>query len=84
MASSENNSTLLWRTDFFPGLGWMLEKSMWEELNAKWPQAYWDDWLRNAEQRKMRSCIRPEVPRTAMSLHGKVGASKLGLIFRHS
>lgn len=28
---------LLHRTDFFPGLGWMLTKSTWLELAPKWP-----------------------------------------------
>ena len=31
---------LLYRTDFFPGLGWMLEKKIWRELENKWPNAY--------------------------------------------
>jgi len=31
---------LLYRTDFFPGLGWMLEKSVWQELEPKWPITY--------------------------------------------
>ena len=29
-----------------------------------WPRAYWDDWMRLAEVRKGRQCIRPEVSRT--------------------
>ena len=28
---------LLYRSDFFPGLGWMLKKNLWEELKPKWP-----------------------------------------------
>ncbi|CAB1443575.1 unnamed protein product, partial [Pleuronectes platessa] len=55
---------LLHRTDFFPGLGWMLLKNMWDELEPKWPLAFWDDWMRQPEQRKDRSCIRPEISRT--------------------
>lgn len=54
----------LYRSDFFPGLGWMLTKSTWEELAPKWPDAYWDDWLRLNETRKGRQFIRPEVCRT--------------------
>ncbi|XP_062904211.1 alpha-1,3-mannosyl-glycoprotein 2-beta-N-acetylglucosaminyltransferase b [Mobula hypostoma] len=54
----------LYRTDFFPGLGWMLLRSTWEELEPKWPGAFWDDWMRNPAQRQDRSCIRPEVSRT--------------------
>ncbi|XP_035226850.1 alpha-1,3-mannosyl-glycoprotein 2-beta-N-acetylglucosaminyltransferase-like [Stegodyphus dumicola] len=30
---------LLYRSDFFPGLGWMLTKSLWRELAPKWPKA---------------------------------------------
>ncbi|XP_072382143.1 alpha-1,3-mannosyl-glycoprotein 2-beta-N-acetylglucosaminyltransferase isoform X2 [Diabrotica undecimpunctata] len=30
---------LLYRTDFFPGLGWMLTKNIWLELYQKWPRA---------------------------------------------
>ncbi|NXH17435.1 MGAT1 acetylglucosaminyltransferase, partial [Bucco capensis] len=55
---------LLYRTDFFPGLGWLLLKELWDELEKKWPAAFWDDWMRQPEQRRERSCIRPEVSRT--------------------
>ncbi|KAG9136778.1 hypothetical protein Leryth_004537 [Lithospermum erythrorhizon] len=30
----------LYRSDFFPGLGWMLTRSTWDELSPKWPKAY--------------------------------------------
>ena len=30
----------LYRLDFFPGLGWMLSKSIWDELSPKWPKTY--------------------------------------------
>lgn len=64
---------LLYRTDFFPGLGWMLTKKFWLELKPKWPLTFWDDWLREPEQRKDRVCIRPEVSRTKTI--GKKGVS---------
>ncbi|RYH26385.1 hypothetical protein EON65_14660 [archaeon] len=54
----------LYRSDFFPGLGWMLSRRIWEELGPKWPKAYWDDWLREPAQRQSRQFIRPEVCRT--------------------
>ncbi|XP_020113363.1 alpha-1,3-mannosyl-glycoprotein 2-beta-N-acetylglucosaminyltransferase isoform X2 [Ananas comosus] len=54
----------LYRSDFFPGLGWMLTKSTWEELSPKWPKAYWDDWVRLKEVHKDRQFIRPEICRT--------------------
>eukprot|EP00455_Lapot_gusevi_P026056 TRINITY_DN2748_c0_g1_i2.p1 TRINITY_DN2748_c0_g1~~TRINITY_DN2748_c0_g1_i2.p1 ORF type:complete len:455 (+),score=83.81 TRINITY_DN2748_c0_g1_i2:75-1439(+) len=55
--------TRLYRTDVFPGLGWMLRKELWLELKPKWTGGFWDDWLRVPEQRKDRSCIRPEINR---------------------
>ncbi|CAH9134804.1 unnamed protein product [Cuscuta epithymum] len=54
----------LFRSDFFPGLGWMLSKSTWDELSPKWPNAYWDDWLRLKANHKGRQFIRPEICRT--------------------
>ncbi|XP_058261347.1 alpha-1,3-mannosyl-glycoprotein 2-beta-N-acetylglucosaminyltransferase b isoform X1 [Hemibagrus wyckioides] len=69
---------LLYRTDFFPGLGWMLSKEVWAELEPKWPKAFWDDWMRHPEQRKDRSCIRPEISRTMT--FGRKGVS-LGQFF---
>jgi len=67
------DSQALLRSDFFPGLGWMMNKRLYSELIAKWPRAYWDDWLREPKQRKGRHSIRPEVSRT---LHyGKHGVS---------
>jgi alpha-1,3-mannosyl-glycoprotein beta-1,2-N-acetylglucosaminyltransferase len=55
----------LLRSDFFPGLGWMMTRQLWvNELQSKWPSAYWDDWLREPAQRKGRQVIRPEISRT--------------------
>ncbi|KAJ8354525.1 hypothetical protein SKAU_G00220920 [Synaphobranchus kaupii] len=69
---------LLYRTDFFPGLGWMLMKDLWTELEPKWPATFWDDWMRQPDQRRDRSCIRPEVSRTLT--FGRKGVS-LGQFF---
>lgn len=53
------------RSDFFPGLGWMMSRKLWdEELQHKWPQIYWDDWLREPAQRQGRHILRPEISRT--------------------
>ncbi|XP_029299215.1 alpha-1,3-mannosyl-glycoprotein 2-beta-N-acetylglucosaminyltransferase b [Cottoperca gobio] len=73
-----SKAELLYRTDFFPGLGWMMLKEMWDELEPKWPSAFWDDWMRQPDQRKERSCIRPEVSRTIT--FGRKGVS-LGQFF---
>lgn len=58
------NPYQLHRSDFFPGLGWMINKRVWTELGPKWPIGYWDDWLREPPQRQGRTIIRPEVSRT--------------------
>ena len=42
------------RSEFFPGLGWMMTRQFWEELHPKWPDAFWDDWLRDNENRRNR------------------------------
>jgi alpha-1,3-mannosyl-glycoprotein beta-1,2-N-acetylglucosaminyltransferase len=53
------------RSDFFPGLGWMMTRKLWvDELQSKWPNAYWDDWLREPVQRENRKILRPEISRT--------------------
>lgn len=72
--TDDSNPHLLYRSDFFPGLGWMMSKELWDELGPKWPRSFWDDWIRNPEQRNNRACIRPELPRTRT--FGKVGVSK--------
>ncbi|KAH7278964.1 hypothetical protein KP509_38G066700 [Ceratopteris richardii] len=69
----------LYRSDFFPGLGWMLTRDLWQELSPKWPKAYWDDWLRLNETRKGRQFIRPEICRNYnFGEHG----SSMGQFFR--
>ncbi|XP_067002975.2 alpha-1,3-mannosyl-glycoprotein 2-beta-N-acetylglucosaminyltransferase isoform X2 [Anabrus simplex] len=77
----ENAPELLYRTDFFPGLGWMLTRDLWAELASKWPPSYWDDWVRQPEQRKNRACIRPELSRTRT--FGKVGVSNGHFFEKH-
>lgn len=74
----ESAPELLYRSDFFPGLGWMMSKKLWDEIGPKWPKSFWDDWIRNPEQRKGRACIRPELPRSRT--FGKIGVSN-GLFF---
>jgi alpha-1,3-mannosyl-glycoprotein beta-1,2-N-acetylglucosaminyltransferase len=59
-----SDSEAFYRTDFFPGLGWMLSRTFWREISKKWPQTFWDDWIRNPAVRKGRACIRPEISRT--------------------
>lgn len=73
-----DNPELLFRSDFFPGLGWMMLKDVWLELHTKWPKTFWDDWIRQPDQRRERACIRPEVSRT--KTFGKIGVSN-GLFY---
>ena len=36
---NQSSPELLYRTDFFPGLGWMLTRELWQkELMTKWPR----------------------------------------------
>lgn len=74
----DDDPELLYRTDFFPGLGWMMTKDLWQELQYKWPKSYWDDWMRQPQQRRDRACIRPEISRT--KTFGKIGVSN-GLFY---
>nr|CAG4635462.1 EOG090X06K9 [Artemia franciscana] len=74
----ETNQDALYRSDFFPGLGWMMTQAIWNELDSKWPNTFWDDWMRLPNQRKERACLRPEISRT--KTFGKVGVSN-GLFF---
>ena len=69
-----NGHKMLYRSDFFPGLGWMMKRSLWNELKPKWPSGFWDDWMREHAQRKNRVCIRPEISRT--KTFGRIGVSQ--------
>jgi len=55
----------IYRTDVFPGLGWMLLRTLWDaELREKWPTKwYWDEFMRLPSTRLNRSCLYPEVNR---------------------
>jgi alpha-1,3-mannosyl-glycoprotein beta-1,2-N-acetylglucosaminyltransferase len=61
------------RSDFFPGLGWMMSRTVWDGpashpdtgLNRNWaPNGFWDDWLRESDIRRGRQIIRPEISRS--------------------
>jgi alpha-1,3-mannosyl-glycoprotein beta-1,2-N-acetylglucosaminyltransferase len=75
MRAFVSDATQLYRSDFFPGLGWMITRKLWEEeLRDKWPLGFWDDWLREPANRRGRNCIRPEINRTYT--FGAKGTSK--------
>ncbi|CAJ1398974.1 unnamed protein product [Effrenium voratum] len=73
-AEIASNATAVYRSDFFPGLGWMLLRSFWMEVKGLWPTQYWDDFLRRPEIRRKRQCLRPELSRT--HTFGEQGVSK--------
>ena len=52
------------RTNFFPGLGWFLANRVWDEISLKWPDAFWDDWMRDLMKEKKKFCLYPEISRT--------------------
>eukprot|EP00904_Undaria_pinnatifida_P012446 jgi/Undpi1/8331/HiC_scaffold_25.g10800.m1 len=58
------DKTELQRTLFFPGLGWLITRKLYEELIPRWPSQHWDHWLRDEKQHRSRECVFPEVPRT--------------------
>ena len=53
-AAYRGDPVALHRSDFFPGLGWLMTRSLWTELGPKWPNemGFWDDWLREPPQRQ--------------------------------
>lgn len=67
------HSNGIYRSECFPGLGWLLNRRIWNELRLKWPKGFWDDWLREPLQRQGRSCIFPEMNR--VYTFGEKGAS---------
>jgi alpha-1,3-mannosyl-glycoprotein beta-1,2-N-acetylglucosaminyltransferase len=52
----------------------MLTRHAWEELGPKWPDAFWDDWLREPPNRRARQFLRPEVSRAVT--FGESGVSQ--------
>lgn len=73
VAALVEDATAIHRTDVFPGLGWMLTKKLWAEIGGRWPQQYWDEWMRRPDVRRDRQCLRPEVNRAFT--FGNVGES---------
>ena len=53
----------LFRTSYFPGLGWMLRKEMWAELSPVFPLDQWDHFVRLDTSTKGRDCLVPEISR---------------------
>ena len=62
----------LYRTSYFPGLGWMMRRELWYELRERWPTAHWDHFMRTSDVHRGRDCVVPEVPRNRNI--GRVGS----------
>lgn len=59
------DKTTLMRTEYFPGLGWMIPRNLYKnELEKYWPNEHWDHWLRSPEINKGREIVYPQVPRS--------------------
>jgi len=55
---------MVYRTDFFIGLGWLVSRKHWtEEWSRHWPRSHWDHFLRASNNRKGRHTLYPEVSR---------------------
>ncbi|KII69416.1 Alpha-1,3-mannosyl-glycoprotein 2-beta-N-acetylglucosaminyltransferase [Thelohanellus kitauei] len=61
------------RSEFFPGLGWMIKREVWDEVKTSWPKTFWDEHFRNPTTSKGRSCIYPEISR--VENFGMIGVS---------
>eukprot|EP01080_Neovahlkampfia_damariscottae_P000704 gene704-8956_t len=75
-----NNPNKLYRTQYFPGLGWMLNQDLWKELSDDFPNDMWDDWMRYPSVHKNRDCIVPEISRNKNI--GVVGANMNAVSFK--
>ena len=55
----------LLRTGYFPGLGWLLTRSLYKtELEPRWPTEHWDHWMRSETVHRTsrgRECLYPQV-----------------------
>ena len=74
LVSPDHPKDLL-RTGWFPGLGWLLTRSLYkDELEPAWPREHWDHWMRSErvhQTSRGRECLIPAVPRTFH--HGEKG-----------
>ncbi|XP_042860084.1 protein O-linked-mannose beta-1,2-N-acetylglucosaminyltransferase 1-like [Penaeus japonicus] len=72
----------LYRVETHAGYGWMLTRSLLEEIYPQWKspdkEHDWDVWLRSAEIRAGRECVVPDVSRTFHN--GVVGAHINGVL----
>eukprot|EP00659_Diplonema_papillatum_P008004 gene8004-12314_t len=70
----------LFRTAFFPGLGWMLRRELWLELEPEFPADQWDHWMRAFSTSRGRECVVPYLSRNRNT--GIGGSTANGQFFR--
>lgn len=58
-----HSKTKILRTDFFPGLGWLLLRSFWLNIRTEWPREHWDWFLRTSRKVISQDILYPEVSR---------------------
>ena len=77
-ASNDVDSSQIFRTERMSGLGWVCSRTLFEELEPKWPDATknwdWDQWLRLPTVSRGRHTIVPGISRTHH--FGAEGASR--------
>ncbi len=75
------------RTEYFPGLGWMLPRELYvTELEPQWPDNHWDHWLRASRTRKGREIVYPQVSsNNTLSLSNHLATSEffISSFFHH-
>ena len=70
----------LFRTQYFPGLGWMMRRELWtDELRPAFPLDQWDHFMRLDSVHRQRSCIVPELSRNRNI--GEQGTNMAGAFF---
>merc|ERR1739848_638227 len=60
---SDKDVAKVHRSSFFPGLGWMIHKSVWQEIRDRWPPDHWDHGMRIDSIHRGRQCLYPEISR---------------------
>jgi len=68
-----NDERRVFRTSYFPGLGWMMSSKLWAEIGSQFPLENWDHWLRQSVVNKGRDTVVCELNRNYNT--GRTGAN---------
>jgi hypothetical protein len=60
LALAVDDERRLFRTHYFPGLGWLMRRELWLELRDKWPLDHWDHWCAAAPPIRPRTGARAQ------------------------